>query len=48
VLASENIWQVFEVDTVVVPHPTLPVPLLVTTGSNRQTPSSTPAERNQA
>jgi iron complex transport system ATP-binding protein len=48
VLTSENIWQVFEVDTVVVPHPTLPVPLLVTTGSNRQTPSMTPAERNQA
>jgi iron complex transport system ATP-binding protein len=46
VLTSENIWQVFEVDTVVVPHPTLPVPLLVTTGGNRPTPAR--AERNVA
>jgi iron complex transport system ATP-binding protein len=35
VLTFDNIWRVFEVNTMVVPHPTLPVPLVVTTGSGR-------------
>jgi iron complex transport system ATP-binding protein len=35
VLTFDNIWRVFEVNTLVVPHPTLPVPLVVTTGSGR-------------
>jgi iron complex transport system ATP-binding protein len=46
VLTFENIWRVFEVDTLVVPHPTLPVPLVVTTGSGRD--RAQPPERMEA